>query len=412
MSVRLLGLLVLLCAVGCRRDVPDEAPKDQAPSTSTPAPAITPSQLDHLRSLGYLDYARDPADESESGTVVFDEGRAYPGYNLYTIRSLRRTELIDLTGRLVHAWHYGQRGRWARSVLLPSGELLVVGAESSQRYIMRLNWKGDVVWRRDLPAHHDIVCAPGNRFAVLTIEPRRLPAVSTDTDIRDDLVTIISNKGDVQEQRSLYDILSSRPELLDSIPTTRREGLIDLFHANSVRWMTHKHLVDKHAIYAPGNVIVCIRNQDLIVIFNWDTQELLWAWGQGTISGPHDAVVLEDGNILLFDNGLSRGWSRVIELDPLTRQIVWQYHAPDPRDFFTESRGANQRLPNGNTLITESDSGRAFEVTPQGEIVWEYLVPHFNKEGRRATIIRLYRYEPEFVEEIIARATPTGPDPD
>ena len=99
MSVRLLGLLVLLCMPACRRDVPDEAAKDQAPLTSTPAPAITPSQLDRLRSLGYLDYARDPADESDSGTVVFDEARAYPGYNLYTIRSLRRTELMDLMGR-------------------------------------------------------------------------------------------------------------------------------------------------------------------------------------------------------------------------------------------------------------------------------------------------------------------------
>ena len=411
MSVRLLGLLVLLCTVGCRRDVPDEAPKDEALSTPTPAPAITPSQLDHLRSLGYLDYARDPADESERGTVVFDEGRACPGYNLYTIRSLRRTELIDLTGRLVHAWHYGERGRWARSVLLPSGELLVVGAESSQRYVMRLTWNGDVVWRRNLPAHHDIVRAPGNRLAVLTLKPRRVPALSPDTDMRDDLVTIISNKGDVQEQRSLYDVLSSRPELIDFRPMTLREGLIDLFHANSVRWMTHEHLVEKHPIYAPANVIVCIRNQDLVVIFNWDTQELLWAWGQGTISGPHDAVVLGTGNILVFDNGLARAASRVIELDPLTGRIVWQYHAPQPSDFFTESRGANQRLPNGNTLITESDSGRAFEVTPQGEIVWEYLVPHFNKEGRRATIIRLYRYEPEFVEEIIARVTPTSPDP-
>jgi hypothetical protein len=392
--------------------MPDEVPKDEALPTSEPAPAVTPSQLDRLRSLGYLDYAREPADESERGTVIFDERRTCPGYNLYTIRSLRRTELIDLTGRLVHAWNYGQRGRWMRSVLLPSGELLVVGAESSQRYVMRLTWNGDVVWRRDLPAHHDIVRAPGNRLAVLTLTPRRLPALSTDTDIRDDLVTILSNNGDVQEQRSLYDILSPRPELLDFIPTTLREGVIDLFHANSVRWMTYKHLADKHPIYAPANVIVCIRNQDLVVIFDWDTQELLWAWGQGEISGPHDAAVLEDGSILLFDNGLSRGWSRVIELDPLTRQIVWQYHAPEPRDFFTASRGANQRLPNGNTLITESDSGRAFEVTPQGEIVWEYLVPHFNKEGRRATIIRLYRYEPEFVEGIIARVTRTSPDPD
>ncbi len=38
-------------------------------------------------------------------------------------------------------------------------------------------------------------------------------------------------------------------------------------------------------------------------------------------------------------------------------------------------RSAQERLPNGNTLITESDGGRLLEVTPAGEIVWEYLNP-------------------------------------
>jgi len=41
--------------------------------------------------------------------------------------------------------------------------------------------------------------------------------------------------------------------------------------------------------------------------------------------------------------------------------------------------GYAQRLPNGNTLITESSFGRFFEVTKQGEIVWEYVNPFFGK---------------------------------
>ena len=155
--------------------------------------------------------------------------------------------------------------------------------------------------------------------------------------------------------------------------------------------MTDKDLAAKHPIYGPTNVIVCIRHRDLVAIFNWDTRELVWSWGQGEISGPHDAVVLQNGNILLFDNGLSRGWSRVIELDPLTRQIVWQYTAPVPSDFFTESRGGNQRLPNGNTLITESDSGRAFEVTREGEIVWEFWNPEIAEgtDAQHATNVQV-----------------------
>jgi hypothetical protein len=143
-----------------------------------------------------------------------------------------------------------------------------------------------------------------------------------------------------------------------------------------------------------------------VAVFDWEKNELVWAWGQGEISGPHDAVVLQNGNILLFDNRMGYKSSRVIELDPLSRKIVWEYRAPEPSDFFTASRGANQRLPNGNTLITESDKGRAFEVTPEGEIVWEYLVPYLNAKNRRATIIRLYRYEREFVDAIRQRVAP------
>ena len=43
--------------------------------------------------------------------------------------------------------------------------------------------------------------------------------------------------------------------------------------------------------------------------------------------------------------------------------------------------GTTKRLPNGNTLITESNNGRAFEVTPAGEIVWEFFNPYRTGEN-------------------------------
>lgn len=106
----------------------------------------------------------------------------------------------------------------------------------------------------------------------------------------------------------------------------------------------------------------------------------------------------------MFDNGLGRRWSRVIELDPLTKKIVWAYKAPNPADFYSATRGANQRLPNGNTLITNSDHGQVFEVTPDGEIVWEFLAPHVNDKGQRATIVQAHRYETQFVRELLDRS--------
>jgi hypothetical protein len=52
-----------------------------------------------------------------------------------------------------------------------------------------------------------------------------------------------------------------------------------------------------------------------------------------------------------------------------------------------------QRLPNGNTLITESDNGRVFEVTRDGEVVWEFFMPTVSQKGGvlRSTIYRMTR---------------------
>ena len=69
---------------------------------------------------------------------------------------------------------------------------------------------------------------------------------------------------------------------------------------------------------------------------------------------------------------MNRKYSRVVEVDPATGQIVWQYHAPIKSEFFSPTKGSAQRLANGNTLICNADHGQAFEVTREGEVVWEW----------------------------------------
>ena len=71
----------------------------------------------------------------------------------------------------------------------------------------------------------------------------------------------------------------------------------------------------------------------------------------------------------------ARATSRVLEINPVTLELVWSY--TNPRFFSTNISGA-QRLPNGNTLITAGAGGRMFEVTKEGAIVWEYMYPMFS----------------------------------
>ena len=163
--------------------------------------------------------------------------------------------------------------------------------------------------------------------------------------------------------------------------------------------MRDPELVGRHEIFDEGNILVSIRHQNCVAVFDWSTKELLWTWGRGELLGPHDAQVLPSGNLLIFDNGLGRKWSRVIELDPTTEEIVWEYRASPKEDFYTASRGSNQRLANGNTLIAESDEGRMFEVTREGREVWRYVVPERGPTGGRAVVIRAVRYSEGFVPQ-------------
>jgi len=113
------------------------------------------------------------------------------------------------------------------------------------------------------------------------------------------------------------------------------------------------------------------------------------------------------GNVMIFDNGGPSGYgtpspialdgqniyarptSRVLEIDPVTLKLVWSYTSPT---FFATNISGAQRLPNGNTIVTEGPSGRLFEVTKEGTIIWEYVFPIFTAGARPTnSVYRAYR---------------------
>ena len=136
-----------------------------------------------------------------------------------------------------------------------------------------------------------------------------------------------------------------------------------------------------------------------------------------------------EGNILLFDNGGWAGYgapsrtskdgtkvdqrdhSRVLEINPVTLEVVWSFKASDIRigmnatcentAFYSQLVSSAQRLPNGNTLITEGCFCRLFEITPEKEIVWEYRAP-FDEYTNHRMIYRAYRYPYEYVPQVEA----------
>lgn len=162
-----------------------------------------------------------------------------------------------------------------------------------------------------------------------------------------------------------------------------------MLHTNSIAVL--EHAID--GIAPAGSLILSFRATSRVAIVDAAVQQVLWRWGRGELQAQHDATQLEDGNLLIFDNGLRRSASRALVVDPRTGEIVWQYAA---EGLYSRLRGGAQALPNGNVLITEADKGHAIEVSPEGEVVWEFWNPDVrtDDEGRpeRAILYRLNRF--------------------
>ena len=128
--------------------------------------------------------------------------------------------------------------------------------------------------------------------------------------------------------------------------------------------------------------------------------------GQGFIKR---CLEKEEIDILIFDNGVERRHSRIVELNPASGSIEWQYVANPPESFFSNFRGSCQRLPNGNTLVCQGSNGRIFELTVENEIVWEYVSPHLGPvdpdAGRfgSTNIYRAYRVPTEWIPKGVGK---------
>jgi hypothetical protein len=395
----------ILAAVVCllQACAESELPTKEQVAASSTAPAIDPDEAARLKALGYGDVVEDVGNDAGDGVVQHDPSAARPGLSYFTNVHGCSSQLVSIDGTALRFWTHSPCGMWGNTVLLENGDVLAVhrdprkGKQKSARVreLLRFGWNGTLRWSRKLPVHHDVEVTPHDRIATLTYDHRVVPRVHPSVPVRDHYVVLLSQQGELLERESILDLLETAPEPFRLKPidphfsTQDQMREVDLIHSTSIEWMRRPALAARDPLYASSNLLLSLRSQDAIVIVDWERKRVVWSWGQDEMSGPHDATVLDDGNVLVFDNGLGRGWSRVIELDPLSREIVWEYRAPD--GFFTATRGAAQRLDNGNTLITDSEAGRGFEVTRDGRIVWDYRNPNLSDEGKRSIIVRMRR---------------------
>jgi hypothetical protein len=133
--------------------------------------------------------------------------------------------------------------------------------------------------------------------------------------------------------------------------------------------------------FKPGNILVTAHHFHEAIIIDRDTKRVVWSYlgDDLPLEFPHEAKMIPEGlpgagNILIFDNGNNgRNYSRILEFNPISKKTVWSYSKPG--DFFNRWAGSQQRLKNGDTFISDSNSGRAFIVNKKGEIQWQYTRP-------------------------------------
>lgn len=363
-------------------------------------------EIKRLRSIGYL--AGSEVAPENTGVTVHDPSRTFAGHNFYTSGHFPGAILMDAEGKVLHqwshsfidAWETGPReelpksakgaGFWRRAHLFENGDVLAIFDGMG---LIKVNKDSELLWAYFEGAHHDLDVLPDGRIFVLIREARVNPAVSTDEPVLEDYIAILDSEGNELRRIALLDAFR-QPRHLKYLEGMKQYG--DIFHTNTIEVLDGK-LDGKVAGFERGNVMVCVRELDVVAVVDPATEKVVWA-ARAPWSKPHQSTVLPNGNIMIFDNRGYGGVSRVVEFDPKTLAIVWDYHGEDPRDFYSKECGSNQRLPNGNTLITESDGGRVLEVTAEGEIVWEFVNPaHAGSENEFvASIFDMVRLPPGF----------------
>jgi len=339
---------------------------------------------------------------SARGVTHYEPGRAFDGYTLFAPMYGRNVWLIDMWGQIVHRWpvenlpgNYGQ--------LLPNGNLLFAGRTQpppipefagNGGQIIELDWDGNAVWEYRDPylSHCFAPLANGNvmvaKWRAVPPEIARVvkggqPGTERDGKMYGEAIQEISRAGEVVWEWLSFEHLD--PEI----------DIIGPLHPRD-RWTNLNAICE----LPDGNLLLSFRCTNTIAIIDRTTGDLNWRWGGGQLAGQHNPTRLDDGNILVFDNGAHRAtttidYSRVIEIDPETDKIVWEYKDNPVFDFNSFICSGAQRMPGGTTVICECTKGRLFEVTSDGDIVWEYVSPFYYEHpifGTNNMIFRCMRY--------------------
>jgi hypothetical protein len=330
---------------------------------------------------------------------------AFDGYTFLTFDVARPStaRLIDMQGNVLHEWHRSFRDiwpdhpqcaspspetaiAWRYAKLFPNGDIIasvISYGDTPYGYgLVKLDKNSNVIWAVADNFHHQFSIADDGNIYGLTHHWRVLHDQPLKGDVHlpkrvlEDFVVEVSPEGKELSSISLLDAMAAPGyrELLDSAFINDYKSKVwDPLHANAIDFI-EPDFASHHAFMKPGMLLVSLRELDALVLLDVNKRSVVWAT-RGAWLRQHDPELMTNGDILLFDNrgaNIKDGGSRLIQFDPETGRTDWSYAGSIEQPFRSDKSGGEERLPNGNTLVSEDDAGRVFEVNRKGRIVWEY----------------------------------------
>jgi hypothetical protein len=297
--------------------------------------------------------------------------------------------LIDMEGKVLHKWKRQRLGQhWHHAELLPNGDVIVVLKDKG---VIKLDKSSTLIWSYWARAHHDLWVHDDGNIYLITREATIVPDIDLARKTLIDKIVVLSPEGKKIDELNLLDLLRNSPYaylLPSATPPNGESKELDILHTNHVEVFdgSKSH---HSSLFKRGNLLISVKHINAIAIIDGASRKIVWLWGPTNLGLQHHPTLLDNGNILVFDNGYSE--SRILEISVPTGKILWTYAAG--KKFHSRWGGANQRLQNGNTLITDTDRGYAFEVTSEGEVVWKFANPVVDPDGKRMNIWRLKRFQ-------------------
>lgn len=352
-------------------------------------------------------YVRDNIWEPTSRTAspdqtvyLHDTEFAGEGFNLVVSSAAQEAVLVAMDGKTVHRWArdyldiwrdtpVGKENEWIENIywrrarLLDDGNILVVFETSSRTPyglgMVKLDKDSNVIWRLAENLHHDVsVDSAGNIYALgqRINEKGYKDYAKLKPPFIDDSVVFVSPDGKKLKEIFIAEafLKSEFAPVLDTMPA----NLVgDPIHANTIEYIDEE-TATKFAFAKAGDLLISLREMNVIAVLDPVAEKIVWS-AVGPWRAQHDPAMLKNGNIVLYDNtGImeATGRSRVLEFNPVTGAVDWSFDGTKEEPLYSPVFGTKQRLANGNTLITDSRSGRVVEVTPDGVVVWDYRTPH------------------------------------